>query len=507
LVLAESRPHPEVESGPLVVASGVDGRAEYIAFKKDAAGFGIRPNQTVAHARAACARLVVRTASMALEHTARLSLLDAALSMSPRAELAERADPPFIAEAAVFLDAAGTKTLFESEAGFASALLARAESIGLQGVAGIASSRFAARGVTRRLAIDETRHRSFEIVEAAEEARYLAGLPIDLLAPSDALANRLTRFGIRQVRDLLRVPRQSLAARLGSEAHQLASRARGEFEESPLPEPRNLRIEEASSLEYPIAQLEPLLFVIRGMLARLAERLNLRALAAKHLELELLLEGGGHDARSVGLSAPTLDVRVWLRVVALEFEAHPPPAPIESITIATQGYAQRRDQLDLFRPRGPNPGNLDRALAELESLCGVHQIGAPRVAEVHRPDAWAIAPFDPNPQGRTAASSLADDEYIPPCQYARPRLAVHALRPPTPAQVRVDSGEPVAIRSAVTRGTIVHSSGPWRTTGRWWSEKHRYVLDHYDIQVSDGVVARLCFDWLERSWRVDALYD
>jgi len=507
LVQAESRAHPELDSFPFVVASGDEGRAEVIAVSKEAADFGIRPHQTVAHARGACARLVVRTASMALEHTTRLSLLDTALSMSPRAELAERADPPFIAESAVFLDAAGTKTLFESEAGFASALLASAESVGLKGVVGIASSRFAARGVTRRLAIDETRHRSFEILDAAGEAHSIEGLPIDLLTPSDALANRLTRLGIRQVRDLLRVPKQSLAARLGSEAHQLASRARGEFEEPPLPEPRDLRIEEASDLEYPIVQLEPLMFVIRGILARLAERLNLRALAAKHLELELLLEGGGRDVRSVGLSAPTLDVRVWLRIVALEFEANPPPAPVESIKVTTQGDTQRRDQLDFFRPCGPNPGNLDRALAELESLCGAQQVGAPRVAEVHRPDAWAIAPFDPNPQGPTAASSLADNECIPTHQYSSPRLAVRALRPPIPAQVRIGAGGPIAIRSAVTSGAIVHSSGPWRTTGGWWSENNRYALDHYDIQVSDGVVARLCFDWIERSWRVDALYD
>jgi len=66
---------------------------------------------------------------------------------------------------------------------------------------------------------------------------------------------------------------------------------------------------------------------------------------------------------------------------------------------------------------------------------------------------------------------------------------------------------PCSIRSAVTQGQIVTVSGPWRTTGGWWSEEGRYALDHYDIQVSDGVLARLCFDWVDRSWRIDACYD
>ncbi len=61
--------------------------------------------------------------------------------------------------------------------------------------------------------------------------------------------------------------------------------------------------------------------------------------------------------------------------------------------------------------------------------------------------------------------------------------------------------------SAISCGDVVHASGPWRTTGRWWSDTARYALDHFDVQVSDGTVLRLCFDWYERSWRVDGVYD
>ena len=51
-----------------------------------------------------------------------------------------------------------------------------------------------------------------------------------------------------------------------------------------------------------------------------------------------------------------------------------------------------------------------------------------------------------------------------------PTLALRAIRPPTPAQVRLDAGRPTTLRSAVANGDVVHCAGPWRHTGGWWSE-------------------------------------
>jgi protein ImuB len=84
---------------------------------------------------------------------------------------------------------------------------------------------------------------------------------------------------------------------------------------------------------------------------------------------------------------------------------------------------------------------------------------------------------------------------------------VRALRPPVSAEVRVQAGLPAQIRSAISSGNIVHAAGPWRTTGRWWSEDDRFAVDHYDVQTSDGSLLRLRFDWIRRLWEIDAIYD
>jgi protein ImuB len=300
----------------------------------------------------------------------------------------------------------------------------------------------------------------------------------------------------------------------------LIARARGEEVEPPLPQPRATGLEEAIDLEAPIEQLEPLSFVLRGLISRLGERLAVRGLACASLDLGLDLTGGGHDARRIGMAAPTRDVRVLLRLVCLGLEQHPPRAPIEGVSLLGEGLPLRSDQLDLFRPRGPDPVALDQALAELESLCGTGKVGAPATADDHRPNPFRLEPFSHGPRGSPGIPPdippgippgiprmARSPESAPEATHARSQLAVRALRPPVRAEVRLCRGQPTSVRSAVASGRILHAAGPWRTTGRWWSEDERFALDHYDVQVSDGTILRLCFDWVRRDWQIDAIYD
>ena len=492
---AELRAHPELTDVPFVVASGSDARAEVIEVSPAAHLAGVRASGSVTHARAVSSDVRVQVMSLALERASRQALLDVALSFSPRAVLTKRSYWTFSSEAAVLLDASGMKQLYESERHFASALAARSETLGLPGVVAIASSRTVARIAARQC---NNQANPLCIVPAGAESSFLAPLPIGLLDPDDKLEQQLTRFGVHFIRDLLRLPRRALAGRLGPDVLQLVAMARGETVEPPLPAPADSYLEEAIDLDYPADRAEPLLFVLRGLLSRLMERLELRHMASGPLDLQLDLEGGGRDVRQVGVVGATRDVRVLLRLLALTLEAHPPNAPVEAVSVSTEGLPERRDQLDLFRPRGPDPNTLDRTLTELESLCGSGRVGAPEVADDHRPDAFGLKPFEPHRVSRVPDL---------PASTAPTALVVRALRPPVAAEVRVNRGLPIQVRSAVSSGDVVHVSGPWRTTGRWWSDTDRYALDHFDVQVSDGTVSRLCFDWHERRWRVDGLYD
>lgn len=510
---AELRAEPERRGQPWIVVSAPGSRGSVVAASPEARRAGVHAGASTVHARAVCSELRVKLASPALQRAARDALTDVALSFSPRVSPDPPGHGPFAAQAAVFLDASGIGTLFargrgarragpptSAEETFASALVARAASLGLPAVACVASSRLLARLAARRLVLESETGR-VQVIPRGHEADFLAPLPVDLLDPPDGIAASLTRFGIHTVGELLALPAASLATRLGPEVARLLARVRGEEAEPPLPRPRETRCEEALDLEHPIDRLEPLGFVLRGMLSRLVERLDVRGLASGALELRMQLEGGRCDARRIGVAAPTNEVRTLLRLVGLALEQRPPAAAVVTLSLATRGRPARRDQLDLFRPAGPAPADLSRTLAELEALCGEGRVGAPAVRDEHRPDAYALHPFTLEAATHVLAQTSA------PAAPATPRLGLRALRPPQPAEVTAPGGCPQWLRSRVANGRIVARSGPWRTTGGWWSPERHHAFDHWDVETSDGTVVRLRRDRNARRWEIDGIYD
>lgn len=541
------RAEPELRGRPLVITSGPGNRAEIVAASDAATREAVRPGQTLPQARAVCPQIEARIASPALERTARETLLDIALSLAPRAELAPRAAGIFASEGVVFVDAGGTTALHGSESAFASVFHARAERAGLEGFVAIASTRGVSRLAARHLALSALHRRhaggsaqrrgatrtndapeapTTRILPPEREVAFLEPLPIDLLDPDDRTAEALTRFGVRRIRELLRLPRRDLATRLGPGLLELVARARGEEAEPPIPEPRTTTLEEGQDLEAPIASLEPLSLILRSLVSRLVERLVLRGLGCSELRLGLVLENGARQSRRVGVASPSQDERVLLRLLRLTVERAPPVAPIEGVTLHCEGVALRREQLDLFLPRGPSPNALDQTLAELASICGEDRVGAPEIVDTHRPDAFALKPFRrPRPArpparaskaaGRSRARQAGVSAPGPAQAPARakaplrrgPRLAIRALRPPLRAEVHLVNGRPAHLRSAMGGGEIVTAAGPWRTTGHWWSKTAHFAIDHYDVQLGDGTTLRLAFDWKTKRWQIDALYD
>ncbi len=492
---AALRASPELLGLPLAVVSGPGPRAEVVAASPEAARHGVRRFATVAHARATCAQLCVRTASPALERAARGALLDAALGLSPRATLAPRSTGSFAGEAAVYVDASGVGALFRSEEGFATSLGVQAQKLGLPAVAAVAGSQ----GVAHLLArsIGRLGPGAVRVLPPGGEAELLSPLPIDLLDPGDDLANALTRYGVRTVGELLALPHRALATRLGPAVLTLVALARGAHSEAPIPAPAHGRLAEAVDLEHPIERLEPLAFVIQGLLSRLVARLEARGLACGEIALGLDLEGGGREARRIALAAPTVDLRAMVRLASHALEGCTFGAPVVGARVEAEACPARRDQLDLFRPSGPAPAVLGRTLAELEALCGPGRVGAPAVADDHRPGAFLLQPFEPGRAGRPELAARS----------ALPSLAIRMLRPPVPAQVTTGGGVPTWLRSAVAHGRVLHVAGPWRTTGSWWCAEERFAYDSFDVQTSDGTLARLRYDHRTRVWEIDAIYD
>jgi len=473
-VAAACRADPDLAGLPLVLSTGTGTHAPVIAVSAAARTRGVRAGSTVAQVRAIAAELVVRPRDEAAERSAVRALVDVAASLASRIEAA--------ADGAIFLDAAGATHLVPNEAGLATALIARAARVGLAARAAVGSSMT----VARLAALHAT-----GVVPAGTELGFLAPLPLACLAPPPEIAITLERWGIRRLGDLARLPVAEVATRLGPAGAALVRAARGEDERPLAPQALGGPVEEAIGLEYALDGLEPLLFVLRGLVERAVARVGLEGIGVARLELTLGLDDRSRDQRTVPLAASTRDVKTLLTCLRVELEARPPRAAVERVVLAAVPEAVRAAQLGLFAPTGPSPERLATTLARLAALCGADRVGAPAVVDSHRPGMAAVAPFA---LGGTPGLPAGDG-----C-----RLMVRALRPPRPVEVFADRDRPDFVRGVGLGGRVVGAAGPWRLIGEWWSDG-AFARDYYDLELSDGGLYR-CFRENGR-WFIDGVYD
>ncbi|MFI5317258.1 MAG: hypothetical protein ACHQ6T_16275 [Myxococcota bacterium] len=500
---AALRAEPELAAKRVAIVepagrTGANGRGRAAQSPSIVAGF--YRGLTVAQARAVEPELEVRAFSLEGMRSAEQALVDVATSVSPRVMSA--------AAGVVFVDLAGTQSLFPTERGVLTALEARLADVGLVvGRGGPASVRLGI-GPTRMVAELAARHREGgRILRAEEAASFLVPLPLDLLDPPTEIADRLTHWGVRRLGQLARISRDSLGARLGEAGVRLARRANGEDLAPFRQHPPVLRFEEGADSEWAIGNLEPLAFFLRAIFERLVQRVRLRGLALRRLRLELGLESGARAVREIGFAAPTLETHVLLALARLELERNPPAEGVLSARAIATPDSVETAQLDLFLPPLPSPGELAVAIARIESLCGAGQVGAPQIADTHQQDAAALAEFKLAHERRREAS-LGTAARAP--RPTRGVLALRALRPPR--EVRVHGGDPpvyvsLSIRTPDTEGgRVLQTAGPWRLFGEWWGES-RFARDYWDVELSDGGVYRLYHDLASDSWYADGIYD
>nr|MCS5626829.1 hypothetical protein [Planctomycetota bacterium] len=335
-----------------------------------------------------------------------------------------------------------------------------------------------------------------KIVSAHEQRRFLDPLPLDLLDPPEEIFDLLTRWGIRTLGEVRRIPTASLSSRLGEQAIWLARRARGQDLRPFQAQTPQRRFEEGSEPGFPVGDLEQLAFFLRGVIDRLARRLRLRGMAVRELWLELRLENGQNFARTVNLGAPTTEGPVLVSLVRLALEKDPPPERVERIRVIAIPGSVESSQLDLFLPPLPAPAELAATVARLEAICGPGKVGALAVEDSHRPDAKRLKGFAA--KERTLPNSPAD---------TGPALALRAIRPPEP--IRIYGGEEIPRQVELSdhqRLRVLQHAGPWRLFGEWWGE-HCFARDYFDVELSDGGIYRIYRNLENGYWFMDGIYD
>ncbi len=322
--------------------------------------------------------LVLRARSESQEKSAHAALLDCAQSFSPEVEDAS----PGI----VLLNLAGLEPLFGPPPKIACDLALRVSQMGLKANIAVAANPDAALLAARGFP-------GVTLIPEGREAERLGDLPVDVLLESfssDAKeaarwVETFDRWGIRKLRALAALPEVPVSERLGQQGIRLQKLARGAAS-------RNLRVlepqlifAESVELEYPIVLLEPLAFLLNRMLEQVCARLRARALAVQELRLNLELAATQSNGcapstrtftRTLRLPTPMLDPKVFLKLLQLDLQAHPPGAPIVKIHLSANPARPRALQSGLFQPVFPEPEKLELTLARIAGIVGEGRVGS-----------------------------------------------------------------------------------------------------------------------------------
>lgn len=485
---AIARLRPELRDIPFVLLEGKPPLQRVLSLNTKARLLGIRHGMTKVEVETFDSAVCVAR-STASETAARTVLLECASCYSPRVEVREEAKTLLIC-----LDVTGTESLFGPAETLAKSLRSRCASLGIS-VQVVVSGNFhasilLAKGLPAKLGIS--------VVDDRNEASELAPLPLFVLDLPQGQTETFSLWGIHTLGMLAALPQRQLISRLGQDGKRLQQLATGTLPHLFQPIDVPFMLEEQVELDDALDNLESLLFGVAIMLDHLIVRARLRVYALSAVTLDLKLEGGATHLRNVSPRVPTSDRHLWLKLLRLDLEAHPAPAPIVGVRMQAQPRSESKVQLGLFSPQFPEPGRLDVTLARIAAIVGENNVGSAVLDDSHAPGSFHL---------KTFVLPTRDAEVQPaPSQ----RASVRRIVPPQATVMELHGGKPTRFSYLGQRYRVVHSYGPWLVGGEWWSER-TWGQEQWDLiaRGDDDTMLYCCVlrNFVRNEWCVAGLYD
>ena len=309
-------------------------------------------------------------------------------------------------------------------------------------------------------------------------------------------------WGITTLGELANLKETELIARVGQPGKEMRLLARGESPHLFRAIEASLALEERMDLDSPVELLDSLLFILGLMLDQLIVRAQSRILALASITLQLDLEGNTAHTRTVRPALPNNDRKLWLKLIHLDLQAHPPQAAILGLSLSAQPGITSKVQLGLFSPQVPEPMRLDVTLARIRSIVGEGCAGQVVLKDTHRPEAFRVEPF------AVPSSTTLDAEP------RTKRVAMRQLRPAETVTVTVRNQQPDSFIFREKRYTVERAYGPWSSGGDWWRPT-LWSLEQWDLVARADDAANqatwlcccLTLDLTQEHWQVEALYD
>lgn len=347
------------------------------------------------------------------------------------------------------------------------------------------AKRLAARGYTTRMAMAGSigcawamaRYgRNLLVIEPGKQQQSLLPLPVSSLRLDTETIVRLHKLGLRQIGDLIRMPRTSLRRRFGTPLLQRLQQALDEVEENILPVYPVVPYCERIPCIEPIRTLTGIEIALQRLLAALCIRLQKEGKGLRTAIFRVYLLDGGAQGFEIGTHRPSNNPEHLFHLFSLKLSTIAPKEGIELFLLeVTKVEEQEALQESLWQSRG---GLHDPQLAELmDRLAG--KLGPGAIRRYLPAEHWW-----PERSFKLAASlqeTTSSDWRID-----RPR-PLQLLHPPERIDVTapVPDYPPMLFRYKGTVHKIVKADGPERIEQEWWIRdgEHR---DYYCVEDEEG---------------------
>ena len=463
--------NPALRGEAVAVIAGEGRKARIAAVSANVTA--VSPGMTAAQALAECPALQLLTPSLVAERETGAMLLSAAWTLSPCVE------PTASGRCTVDLTGANPDRLPAQ----------------LQAV----RTQFSLQGPPLRVGVGPNAllaHYAAHLADpelwVRDAGSFLKPLPLAILALTADEERLFTDLGIKTLGALTAFPRAALTNRLGARGDDLWARAAGEWSAPLQPAPFPVRYRAEAELEEPVETLEPLLFLIRRFCERLALEVGQFGQGTARLSLVLQLDNEQQHTRDFELPEPTASSDIIFAALENHLASLQTDSPIAGLSLEAFPARRLQQQEGLFETGLKDAPMFYATLGRIAAVVGSENLGTPRRADSHRPDAIALDPPAPS----------VPERRVPPAPAAHGPL-LRRLRPPLPATVELTEARPSFVMSSLARGDVTTLRRPVWSSGDWWTPQ-AFAREEWDVQVGPGLYRLL---HAPDGWFIEGIYD
>ncbi len=384
----------------------------------------------------------------------------------------------------LLLDVTGVAPLFGSERALVDQIAKGLQRLGLLVQLALADSIGAAWAVSHygfpNPFVAET-----NIVDCGGSREALRPLPLAALRLPVAMVETLGRLGLRQIGEMLLIPRVELQVRFGTLLLEQIDQALGATTEVIRPVQPSPNFTAKWLLEPPVERRDAIGTVIGRLIGQLTQRLADRGEGALQLQCQLDCRPAAATSFEVGLFRPTADPQRLLELVNMQMERIRLPDPVGAVLIQVTRYARLEcRQQEFFDREGSHENDSPEVAALVERLTS--RLGRTRVVHCQlQSDAQPEVAYREQPlinrPPRRKRFRPTNGAFAP---LDRP---LHLLNEPIKILVIVvvPEGLPIRFRYRGRDYEVARRWGPERIETGWW-RRRGVRRDYYRVETKTG---------------------